>query len=196
MHDAMGSIQASGSRVAKVIASIDEIAFQTNILALNAAIEAARAGASGLGFSVVAEEVRQLAKRSADAAHESADLIRDSAASTERGSAAAAAVGASVQETVQMAQDIAGRISDISSITGQQSAKIGQVYEALRQIETVSQSSAGEASRGASVVERLNAQADATKSVVCDLTLLIVGGARGTRGPKDLTDSGSYSKTV
>jgi methyl-accepting chemotaxis protein len=177
MSNAMESIQAAGGRVAKVIAGIDEIAFQTNILALNAAIEAARAGESGLSFSVVADEVRSLAVRSAEAARESADLIRESAASTQHGFQTTSQLSACISNLTTMAHEIGNLIGDISQISNEQNTGVGQVYEALQQIESVSQTNAADANSGSQISGRLTAQAEALQQVVEDLSQLI-GGAQ------------------
>jgi len=117
----MGEIEQSSRRMSEIIATIDGIAFQTNILALNAAVEAARAGEQGRGFAVVASEVRQLAQRSAAAAHEIKSLIEASSERAQSGSLLVADAGATMQEILASVRNFESVVVGISSAVSEQS---------------------------------------------------------------------------
>ena len=189
MKAAMDSVKTSNDEVSKIIKTIDEIAFQTNILALNAAVEAARAGEAGAGFAVVADEVRNLAQKSAEAAKETAQRIEASMKRTDQGArvsekvnenlqqvvAKARAVEASLNTILDKARQLDGLVGEISSACQEQNQGIGQVNVAVTQMDKVTQSNAANAEESASAAEELNAQADGLKEAVGDLLRLVDG---------------------
>jgi len=138
----MNDIDASSRRIADIIGTIDGIAFQTNILALNAAVEAARAGEQGRGFAVVAGEVRALAQRSAAAAREIKSLIQASVERTAAGTRLVGDAGSTMNEIVASVQRVADIINEISATSGEQSAGLGQVNQAVTQLDQMTQQNA------------------------------------------------------
>jgi len=172
MSAAMESIKASGDEIGKIIKTIDEIAFQTNILALNAAVEAARAGEAGAGFAVVADEVRTLAQRAAQAARESSSKIEGSAASTAQGVALSNKVARSLEEIANRAGEVDALVVEIALASSEQTQGIGQVATAVTQMDHVTQSNAANAEESASAATQLNAQAQAVQDIVYQLMQL------------------------
>jgi methyl-accepting chemotaxis protein len=181
MNLAMDAIKTSSGNIAKIIKTIDEIAFQTNILALNAAVEAARAGEAGAGFAVVAEEVRALAQRSATAAKETAAKIEDAITKSEHGATISTKVAASLGEIVDKARQVDGLIGEIAQASQEQSQGIGQVLTAVTQMDHVTQGNASAAEEGAAAAEELNAQAQMMDRAVADLKKLVGGQPHRTR---------------
>jgi methyl-accepting chemotaxis protein len=148
----MSEINASSNKISDIIGVIDGIAFQTNILALNAAVEAARAGEHGRGFAVVASEVRALAQRSSTAAKEIKVLIGDSTDKVDAGSKLVDNAGRTMQEILASVNRVSGLINDIARAGQSQSSDIGQVHDAISQIDTMTQ-------QNAALVEELAASA-------------------------------------
>jgi methyl-accepting chemotaxis protein len=177
MHTAMNAIKASSDDIAKIIKTIDEIAFQTNILALNAAVEAARAGEAGAGFSVVAEEVRNLAQRSATAARDTAGKIETAITKSQQGVAIASEVSRALGEILTKARDMDEVIAEIAQASSEQSNGIGQVNIAISQMDRITQANAGSAEETAAAAEQLNAQALTLRDSTADLRRLIGGVA-------------------
>lgn len=173
MRDAMAAIKASSDDIAKIIKTIDEIAFQTNILALNAAVEAARAGEAGMGFAVVAEEVRSLAQRSAQSAKETAAKIEDAIRKSEHGVAISGKVAATLADIVDRARKVDGLVGEIATASSEQSQGINQLNTAVAQMDKVTQSNASSAEESAAAAEELSAQALAMQQAVLELRRLV-----------------------
>jgi methyl-accepting chemotaxis protein len=181
MAEAIDGIQKASSETAKIIKTIDEIAFQTNLLALNAAVEAARAGEAGKGFAVVAEEVRNLAMRSADAAKTTSLLIEGSVNSAKNGVMIAQEVGKTLAEIQKSVEKVNALISEITSASQEQSLGIGQVNEAVQRMDRVTQGNAAAAEQSAGAADELTKQSQQLHIVVRELSQL-VGAARSDAG--------------
>jgi hypothetical protein len=177
MVSSMGAIQDSSNKVAKIIKTIDEIAFQTNILALNAAVEAARAGEAGMGFAVVADEVRNLAQRSAQAAKDTAALIEESIARSQEGSQKVEGVSVAIGSITDGVSRLKAIVHEVREASAHQTQGIEQVAQAIVQMEKVTQSSAATSEESAAAAEELNAQAETSASVVRALASLVGGAA-------------------
>ncbi len=182
MVASMGAIQESSNKVAKIIKTIDEIAFQTNILALNAAVEAARAGEAGMGFAVVADEVRNLAQRSAQAARDTAGLIEESIQRSQEGNGKVEEVAHSIGAITDAISRVKGMV-EVREASRQQTQGIDQVTQAIGQMEKVTQTTAATAEESAAASEELNAQAETSMGVVHELELL-VGGSKADAAPR------------
>jgi len=180
MVSSMTSIKVSSQRVSKIIKTIDEIAFQTNILALNAAVEAARAGEAGMGFAVVADEVRNLAQRSAQAAKDTAALIEEAITSASEGSQKVEQVAGGFSAITQRVTEVKSLVDNVSSASKHQAVGIDQVVQSIRQMERVTQTTAATAEESAAACEQLNAQADVTMQLVERLETLV---GRNGAGP-------------
>jgi methyl-accepting chemotaxis protein len=178
MQEMMTSIQEikkSSDQISKIIKVIDDIAFQTNILALNAAIEAARAGEAGMGFAVVAEEVRNLAQRSAQAAKDTTTIIETNIELSAQGVSVAERVCKALNEITARSQKVSELMDEIAAASQEQAQGVEQVNKAMMQMETITQQNAANAEESASAAEELNAQADSMRRIVQDLSELANG---------------------
>ncbi len=167
---AMANIETKSQEISKVIKSIEDIAFQTNILALNAAVEAARAGAAGKGFAVVADEVRNLAGKSAEASKSTAVLIEDTIAAVSEGASLSQATGQSLQAVVESAQKVLDVMTLISSAAEKQSDSVSQITVAIDQISSVVQTNSATSEESAAASEELSAQAQTLKKLISMFT--------------------------
>jgi methyl-accepting chemotaxis protein-2 (aspartate sensor receptor) len=155
----MQGIHEGSRRIAEIIATIDGIAFQTNILALNAAVEAARAGEQGRGFAVVAGEVRTLAQRSADAAREIKSLIHGSVEQVEQGSALVQQAGGTMTEIVDAVARVCDIVAEISHASAEQSRGVSEVEQAVSSLDQNTQQNAALVEQSAAAAESLQQQA-------------------------------------
>ena len=186
VSDAIVQIKESSDQTAKIIKTIDEIAFQTNLLALNAAVEAARAGDAGKGFAVVAEEVRNLARRAAEAAQSTNDLIEDSKLKAEAGVAVADEAQKMLEEINASTRKVGDLLKEIASASDEQARGAEQVNAAMTQMDTVTQSNAASAEETAAASQELSSQAIQVREAVEQLQMLV--GGSGTNGGLKLND--------
>jgi methyl-accepting chemotaxis protein len=174
---AMGDITEASGKISRIIKTIDEIAFQTNILALNAAVEAARAGEAGMGFAVVADEVRSLAQRSAQAAKDTTGLIEECISKIQEGNHQVVEVERALAATTEQSTQINALVAEISLSSEEQTKGISQVSKAVTEMEKVSQNTAASAEESAAAAEELNAQVESVTDIVRELRSLIDASA-------------------
>lgn len=186
LSEAIDRIKASSDETAKIVKTIDEIAFQTNLLALNAAVEAARAGDAGKGFAVVAEEVRNLAMRSAEAAKNTANLIEEAVKNAEDGVAVNQEVLNSLEEINEQANKVAEVMAEIAAATEQQSQGVQQINEAVGQLNEITQQNAANSEESASAAEELSSQAQEMQGMVGSFKLNIREASFGSASKSDL----------
>ena len=177
MNESMNELKTSTDETSKVIKAIDEIAFQTNLLALNAAVEAARAGQAGLGFAVVAEEVRRLALRTLDAAKETETIIERSRQAATGGVSIAGAVGEILVEIDQKTQKVNELVSEITAASLEQSQGLEQINRAMGHVDSVTQKNAAGAEENSSAAANLKSEATQLIEIVQMLALLVNGGS-------------------
>ena len=184
--DTMASINDASKKVVDIIGVIDGIAFQTNILALNAAVEAARAGEQGRGFAVVATEVRNLAQRSAAAAREIKALIGDSVDKVSMGTMLVEEAGKTMHEVVSSVRRVSDIVAEISAASSEQSTGIGQVNQAIVQMDGVTQQNAALVEEAAAAAESLQQQAATLVALVGEFRIEAAGEAQPAARPAEL----------
>lgn len=196
MQSTMKEIEASNGNVQAILKTIDEIAFQTNILALNAAVEAARAGEAGAGFGVVAEEVRNLAQRSAEAARSTAEKIGDAITRVQTGSKLTGEVSQHLErilEKVRAEDEVSAQIAAASS---EQSRGIEQITVAIGQVDGVTRNTAAGAEEMASAAEELNGQVSAMRETVRELVVLLYGRDNDAASPAGAGAGGAPARST
>jgi methyl-accepting chemotaxis protein/methyl-accepting chemotaxis protein-1 (serine sensor receptor) len=173
MVQVMGEINAAGGKISRIMKVIDDIAFQTNLLALNAAVEAARAGEAGLGFAVVAEEVRNLSQRCAQAAKDTAVLIEESIASAGRGQQKVTEVAGAIRAITGDSTRVKELASEVNLGSQEQSRGLSEIGKAIVQMEQITQTTAASAEQGAAAAEQLLAQSQSLEAIVARLNVMI-----------------------
>jgi methyl-accepting chemotaxis protein len=179
MVASMEEISKASEETSKVVKTIEEIAFQTNLLALNAAVEAARAGEAGAGFAVVAEEVRNLALRSADAAKNTAGLIEGTVKKVKDGTQLVDTTNESFIQAVEAANKVAELVQEIAAASNEQAQGIEQVNKAVSEMDKVVQQNAANAEENASASEEMSAQSEQMQGFVAELVNLVGASANG-----------------
>jgi methyl-accepting chemotaxis protein len=187
LTESMNDISTASEQTAKIIKTIDEIAFQTNLLALNAAVEAARAGEAGAGFAVVADEVRNLAMRAADAAKNTETLIAETVKKIKNGSDIVSKSNDAFGKVAVGAKKVGELISEIAVASQQQAQGVHQITKAVADMDTVVQNNAANAEQSAAGAEEMSAQAEQMKGYVGELITLV--GGSGNNG-NHAADSG------
>ncbi|MBT8490089.1 MAG: Cache 3/Cache 2 fusion domain-containing protein [Deltaproteobacteria bacterium] len=175
----MEDISNASEETSKIIKTIDEIAFQTNLLALNAAVEAARAGEAGAGFAVVAEEVRNLAMRAADAAGNTADLIEGTVKKIKEGSDLVTKTNEAFSEVATSSAKVGELVAEIAEASSEQAQGIDQINTGINEMDKVTQQNAANAEESASASEEMSGQAEQLKDISLELVEIVGGNVNG-----------------
>jgi methyl-accepting chemotaxis protein len=178
MVASMKEIKGSSSQISRIMRTVDEIAFQTNILALNAAVEAARAGEAGLGFAVVADEVRNLAQRSAEASRDTSGLIEQSVQKTQQGAEKLDGVAAAIRAIEGQVVNTKHLIEQVNQASREQAMSVAQIGESIQHMETITQEAAAIAQENAAASEQMSAQAQTAQELASTLQNLIGAHSR------------------
>jgi methyl-accepting chemotaxis protein len=176
LRQSMSRMTEASDETARIIKTIDEIAFQTNLLALNAAVEAARAGEAGAGFAVVAEEVRNLAMRAAEAARHTQSIIEGSLENVREGGELVKATDEAFGQVEESSRKVSGLVREIAQASGEQAQGLGQINQALAEMDKVTQQVAANAEEGSAAAEELSGQAGNLLEMVEGLERLVHGG--------------------
>jgi methyl-accepting chemotaxis protein len=182
LDNSMQDVTAASQETAKIIKTIDEIAFQTNLLALNAAVEAARAGEAGAGFVVVADEVRALAMRAAEAAKNTATLIESTVSKVKDGSDLMGKTAEVFSQVADSTGKVKELVAEIAAASSEQAQGVDQINKAVNEMNTVTQRTAANAEESASASEELNAQSEQMRGYVAKLTTIVGGHGIGGNG--------------
>jgi methyl-accepting chemotaxis protein len=185
MQETIDRIKLSSDETAKIMKTIDEIAFQTNLLALNAAVEAARAGEAGAGFAVVADEVRNLAQRAAEAARITSDLIEGSRTNAMEGVDASKEVGEILQVIAETADKMTRLIGEVSTASNEQAQGISQLNDSMARMAQITQANAASAAESASAGSELSSRAEEMHRMIEAFVDIVGGIALEREAPED-----------